>query len=141
MGETTPVKERPYEYPDLPSAMEIYTAAIRSLAAPYYSPDQPAAWAPDPPDPERWRERLSQLHTIVAESDGVLAGSLPTRTLVISMFFSLVPLLPVAVLPPGSTNASNRHCVRLALKELRPTPVLLPDHFSSATTFNSMPRS
>src|SRR5205085_10383194 len=53
---------------------EIYTASIRSLAAPYYSPEQIAAWAPVPPDPARWHERLSHLYTIVAESNRVLAG-------------------------------------------------------------------
>ena len=54
--------------------MEIYTASIRSLAAPFYSPEQIAAWAPVPPDAARWQERLAHLHTVVAESDGVLAG-------------------------------------------------------------------
>jgi putative acetyltransferase len=54
--------------------MEIYTASIRSLAALYYSPEQIAAWAPVPPDAGRWQKRLSHLHTIVAEADGVLAG-------------------------------------------------------------------
>jgi putative acetyltransferase len=68
------MKERPYDYTDLPRVMEIYTASIRSLAASYYSPEQIAAWAPVPPDAARWQERLSHLHTIVAESDGVLAG-------------------------------------------------------------------
>jgi len=68
------VKERPYEPNDLPSVIEIYTVSIRSLAASYYSPEQIAAWAPVPPDAARWQERLSHLHTIVAESDGVLAG-------------------------------------------------------------------
>jgi len=68
------VKERPFEATDLPSVMEIYTASIHSLAAPNYSPDQIAAWAPVPPDAARWQERLSKLHTIVAECDGVLAG-------------------------------------------------------------------
>jgi putative acetyltransferase len=68
------MKERPYESTDLPSVMEIYTASIRSLAASYYSPEQIAAWAPVPSDAARWQERLSHLHTIVAESDGGLAG-------------------------------------------------------------------
>src|SRR5213076_3372383 len=53
--------------------MEIYTTSIRFLAAPY-SPEQIAAWAPIPPDAARWQERLAHLHTIVAESDGLLAG-------------------------------------------------------------------
>jgi putative acetyltransferase len=69
-----PVEERPYRSTDLASVMEIYTASIRSLAAPYYLPEQIAAWAPIPPDAARWQERLSHLHTFVAESDGVLAG-------------------------------------------------------------------
>jgi putative acetyltransferase len=68
------VKERPYESADLPGVIEIYTVSIRSLAAPYYTPEQIAAWAPVPSDVVRWQERLSRLHTIVAESDGVLAG-------------------------------------------------------------------
>jgi len=68
------VKERPNEPNDLASVIEIYTVSIRSLAASYYSPEQIAAWAPVPPDAARWQERLSHLHTIVAETDGVLAG-------------------------------------------------------------------
>lgn len=68
------MNERPYESTDLSSVIGIYTASIRSLAAPYYSPEQLAAWAPVPPDAARWQERLARLHTIVAESDGVLAG-------------------------------------------------------------------
>ena len=71
---TLTMNERPYESTDLPKVMEIYTASIRSLAAAYYSPEQIAAWAPVPPDAARWQERLAQLHTIVAELDGVLAG-------------------------------------------------------------------
>jgi putative acetyltransferase len=54
--------------------METYTAAICTLAAPYYSPEQLAAWAPVPPDAARWQERLLRLHTLVAESDGIVAG-------------------------------------------------------------------
>lgn len=59
---------------DFPGVIEIYTASIRSLAASYYSPTEIVAWAPVPPDVARWQERLSHLHTIVADSDGVLAG-------------------------------------------------------------------
>lgn len=68
------MNERPYESADLPKVMETYTASIHSLAAAYYSPEQIAAWAPVPPDAARWQVRLAQLHTIVAEADGVLAG-------------------------------------------------------------------
>lgn len=65
---------RLYESKDLGSIMETYTASIRSLAAAYYPPEQLAAWAPIPPDTARWQERLARLHTIVAESDGAIAG-------------------------------------------------------------------
>ena len=68
------MNERPYESTDLASVIEIYTAPIRVLAAPYYSSEQIAAWASVPPDVARWQEHLSRLHTIVAESNGVLAG-------------------------------------------------------------------
>lgn len=69
-----PMNARPYKSKDLSAVMEIYTTAIRSLAAPYYSPEQLAAWAPVPSDAARWQERLSRLHTIVAELDGMVAG-------------------------------------------------------------------
>ena len=70
----SPVKIRPYESKDLPSVIETYTASIHRLAAPYYSPEQLAAWAPVPSDATRWQERLARLHTIVAESDNAFAG-------------------------------------------------------------------
>ena len=66
--------ERPYQPTDLPAVMEIYTASIHSLAVPYYSPEQILAWAPGAPVAAWWVERLSKLHTIVSESDDVLAG-------------------------------------------------------------------
>lgn len=65
---------RPYESADLPGVMATYTAAIRTLAAACYTPEQIAAWAPVPPDAARWQERMVLLHTLVAEADGVLAG-------------------------------------------------------------------
>ena len=68
------MNQRPFEFTDLSRVIEIYTASIRTLAAPYYSPEQIAAWAPVPPDTARWQERLAHLHTIVAEAEGVLAG-------------------------------------------------------------------
>ncbi len=71
---TLHVNARPYESADLASLIETYTASIRELAAPYYSSEQIAAWAPVAPDPGRWEERLAALYTVVAESDGVLAG-------------------------------------------------------------------
>jgi len=70
----SPMKERKYKSSDLLRVMEIYTASIRLLAAPYYTAEQLTAWAPIPPDERRWRERLACLRTIVAEADGLVAG-------------------------------------------------------------------
>ena len=66
--------ERPYEPTDLPGIMETCTTSIRALAAACYSPEQIAAWVSLLADEVHWRERLSRLHTLVAESDGRLAG-------------------------------------------------------------------
>ena len=66
--------ERLYKPSDLPSVIEVYTASIRALAAPFYSPEQIAAWAPATPDVERWQQRLASIQTLVADCDGVLAG-------------------------------------------------------------------
>ena len=68
------MNERPYKPSDLPSVIEVYTASIRSLAAPFYSPEQIAAWAPATPLVERWQQRLASVHTFVADCDGILAG-------------------------------------------------------------------
>ena len=65
---------RPYEPSDLSSLIETYTASIHTLAAAHYSPEQIMAWAPLHSDPARWRERLLNLQTLVAESDGMFAG-------------------------------------------------------------------
>jgi putative acetyltransferase len=65
---------RPYQSADLPGIVETYTVSIRVSAASFYSPEQIEAWAPVPTNLDRWRERLAQRHTIVAETDGALAG-------------------------------------------------------------------
>ena len=68
------VTERPYKPSDLPSILDVYSTSIRYLAAPFYSPEQIAAWAPATPDVERWQQRLASILTIVADCDGVLSG-------------------------------------------------------------------
>jgi putative acetyltransferase len=68
------VNERLYRPSDLPSVIEVYTASIRALAAPFYSPEQIAAWAPAKPEVERWQQRLASVQTFVADCDGVLTG-------------------------------------------------------------------
>lgn len=69
-----PVTERPYEPGDLAGVVELFVASIRSLAAPFYTPEQLAAWAPATPDVARWQQHLASQHTFVADGGGILAG-------------------------------------------------------------------
>lgn len=135
------MKERPYESTDLPSVIEIYTASIRSLAASYYSPDQIAAWAPVPPDAARWRERLSHLHTIVAESDGVLAGFASYTHEGYLDFLFTHPTFARRGVATSLYQRVESALRAVSARELRPTPVLSPGHSSTVTAFNSMQRS
>src|SRR5712675_1774686 len=108
------MNERPYESADLPSVIETYTASIRLLAAPYYTPEQIAAWAPIPPDAARWQERLAHLHTIVAESDGLLAAF--ARRGVASILYHRVE----SVLRAVSTPKGYHSCQSCRTTLLRP---------------------
>lgn len=65
---------RPYEQSDLQQVIALFGASVHSLASPFYTAEQLAAWAPPEQDVGRWRQRLAPLHTIVAEHDGVIAG-------------------------------------------------------------------
>lgn len=117
------MNQRPFEFTDLSSVIEIYTASIRTLAAPYYSAEQIAAWAPVPPDSARWQERLSHLHTIIAEADGVLVGfasytdegyldflftrpGFARRGVATSLYQSVESMLRAATVPRVTTHAS-----------------------------------
>jgi len=68
------VNIRPYEQSDLQQVIALFGASVHSLASPFYTAEQLAAWAPPEQDVGRWRQRLAPLHTIVAEHDGVIAG-------------------------------------------------------------------
>jgi ribosomal protein S18 acetylase RimI-like enzyme len=61
---------RRYEPRDVHSLIEIYQRAIHALAAPFYNQAQLDAWAPAVMDPEKWRARVSEQETFIAESDG-----------------------------------------------------------------------
>jgi putative acetyltransferase len=135
------MNERPYESADLPSVIETYTASIRLLAAPYYTPEQIAAWAPIPPDAVRWQERLAHLHTIVTESDGLLAG-FASYTLDGYLDF----LFTHPAFARHGVASSLYHRVESALRAVStPKVTLLPalphDPSSTATAFNSTARS
>ena len=65
---------RLYQPQDIPSLARLFTESVRSSAASDYSPEQILAWAPDPPDLEHWRRRLSERICLVAELDSEIAG-------------------------------------------------------------------
>ena len=69
------MKLRLFQPADLLCIIELYSSAIRGLAAHYYSPEQITAWASMPPDAlRRWQERLANHQTIIAETDAIVAG-------------------------------------------------------------------
>jgi putative acetyltransferase len=58
---------RPYAPADLKTLVALFTAAVHTLGARHYGPEQLDAWAPCPPDLEAWNQRLEALSTLVAE--------------------------------------------------------------------------
>ena len=67
---------RPYRPTDLDGLVALFQRSVHELGAQAYDPDQLGAWAPDPPETERWRKRFVDLVTLIAESDGEPAGFL-----------------------------------------------------------------
>ncbi|MFC3615239.1 GNAT family N-acetyltransferase [Lutimaribacter marinistellae] len=52
----------------------LFHRAVREGAAPAYSPEQRAAWSPQPPAGPDWAARLEREVTLVAEADGIPVG-------------------------------------------------------------------
>ena len=52
----------------------IFVEAVRDGAADHYTLAQRQAWAPDANTPALWPDKLAELHTLVAEVDGEIAG-------------------------------------------------------------------
>lgn len=65
---------RPYQPNDCVSLVQLFSAAIHSLAAPYYDTAQRNAWAAAATQLDQWRQRFSELNTLVAEQDQRLLG-------------------------------------------------------------------
>lgn len=59
---------------DLEALMTVFTAAVHALAGGAYTAEQCAAWAPIPPDADRWRHRLSALNVLLACEGEQVAG-------------------------------------------------------------------
>ncbi len=70
------VKIRSYQANDLESVATVFTESVHGLASARYDALQCSAWAQRPPDLSSWQERLSKLHTLVAEADGDISGFL-----------------------------------------------------------------
>jgi putative acetyltransferase len=65
---------RSYKPEDAAAVALLFTDTVRSVNAADYSPDQLAAWAPDPPDVGYWRRRVDERITFVAENDCEIVG-------------------------------------------------------------------
>ncbi len=65
---------RQYQDRDFEPVVALFTDTVRRVNIRDYSPEQVAAWAPQPPDLARWRERLAGLTLWVAGSDSDLLG-------------------------------------------------------------------
>ncbi len=67
---------RDYTEDDAGPICRLFYETVRSVNLGDYSPEQVRAWAPAPPDPAAWHERMSGRHTLVAEANDGLAGFL-----------------------------------------------------------------
>jgi putative acetyltransferase len=65
---------RPYRASDLEAVVALFGRSVREVGSRDYSPEQVAAWAPDPPDLEAWAQRLAGGGVFVCEREGRIAG-------------------------------------------------------------------
>lgn len=70
---------RDYRDEDLASVVALFTAAVHQGTADHYDDAQRAAWAPRPPDLERWRQRLAADQVVLAEAGDDLGGFIGYR--------------------------------------------------------------
>ncbi len=59
---------------DIPSIGLLYSETVRNVNSKDYSPGQIAVWSSSGSDPERWKNRITEQHFMVAELSGVVAG-------------------------------------------------------------------
>ena len=65
---------RSYRPEEVANLARLFTETVRAIDPREYSSEQLAAWAPDPPDIDYWRARLTGLNVLVAEQDSAIAG-------------------------------------------------------------------
>jgi putative acetyltransferase len=68
------VRVRVYRPGETGSLARLFTDTVRAVNSIDYSPEQIAAWAPEPPDLGHWRQRLSSQKLFVAELDAEITG-------------------------------------------------------------------
>ena len=69
-----PIAVRSYQAGDEVALWDVFFSAVRVTARRDYSQVQVEAWAPDSPDPERWKERIAGIAPCVASIDGRIVG-------------------------------------------------------------------
>lgn len=65
---------RPFKSSDTPELIRLFRDAVHTINIKHYSPEQVDVWAPDDIDEEKWRKKLAQMITFVAEIDGTIVG-------------------------------------------------------------------
>lgn len=65
---------RDYTADDAGPICRLFFETVRAVNLGDCSPEQVRAWAPEPPDPSAWHERMSGRHTLVAEERGEIVG-------------------------------------------------------------------
>lgn len=72
---------------DLPELADLFTGTVQNLAPQYYTPEQVAAWAASPADPEKFRDFILQPTTFVAEMDRIVGFAGVTETGYVASLF------------------------------------------------------
>ncbi|WP_125774921.1 GNAT family N-acetyltransferase [Antribacter gilvus] len=65
---------RRYQPSDAERTLDVFRAAVRRTALPYYSEEAVLAWAPDDLDLEIWARRRRAAHTFCAHDDALVVG-------------------------------------------------------------------
>ncbi|QIN81406.1 GNAT family N-acetyltransferase [Rubrobacter tropicus] len=65
---------RDYREHDAGEICRLFYGTVRAVNLGDYSPEQVRAWAPAPPDPDLWHERMSGRHTLVVGGDDGVVG-------------------------------------------------------------------
>lgn len=83
-----PPRVRAFAPADAPALRAVFESSVHTLAAPYYTAAERAAWAPTEHDAAQWAARMRTLQPFVAELDGRIAGFADLQpTGYIDMFF------------------------------------------------------